>query len=57
MGKLFGKKKKGAEEQARVETKSFFDCIAPATIKFYPISEKFWRAQGARLSHLTHGDS
>ena len=35
MGKLFGKKKRGVEEQARVETKSFFDCIAPATIKFY----------------------
>ena len=35
MGKLFGKKKRGSEEQARVETKSFFDCIAPATIKFF----------------------
>ena len=35
LGKLFGKKKKSAEEQARVETKSFFDCIAPATIKFF----------------------
>lgn len=35
MGKLFGKKKRGVEVQARVETKSFFDCIAPTTIKFY----------------------
>ena len=35
MGELFGKKKKNAEEQARTEAKSFFDCIAPATIKFY----------------------
>ena len=28
MGKLFGKKKRGVEVQARVETKSFFDCIS-----------------------------
>ena len=35
LGKLFGKKKRGVEVQARVETKSFFDCIAPTTIKFY----------------------
>ena len=40
MGKLFGKKKRGVEEQARVETKSFFDCIAPATIKFYRFFER-----------------
>ena len=35
LGKLFGKKKKVGEERARMETKSFFDCIAPATIRFY----------------------
>ncbi len=34
-GKLFGKKKKVGEERTRMETKSFFDCIAPATIRFY----------------------
>lgn len=33
--KLFGKKKMTEEEQLRAEAKSFFDCIAPATIKFY----------------------
>ena len=35
LGKLFGKKKKVGEERAKMETKSFFDCIAPATIRFY----------------------
>ena len=37
MGKLFGRKKKKdpVQEQAKVETKSFFDCICPATIKFF----------------------
>ena len=34
MGKLFGKKK-GVEEQAKAEPKTFFDCIAPTTIKFF----------------------
>lgn len=35
--KLFGRKKKKdpVQELAKVETKSFFDCICPATIKFF----------------------
>ena len=35
MGKLFGKKKSKTQENAEVEVKSFFDCISPATIKFF----------------------
>ena len=33
LGKLFGKKKKVGEERARMETKSFFDCIAQMCIR------------------------
>ena len=35
MGKLFGKKKNKNQEKAEAEVKSFFDCICPATIKFF----------------------
>ncbi len=35
MGKLFGKKKKSGQKQQKAEPKTFFDCIAPTTIKFF----------------------
>lgn len=34
LGKLFGKKK-DTQEQQKAEPKTFFDCIAPTTIKFF----------------------